>query len=86
MTSEEYRAWIARERAIEVARTNLVILLALSVAGFGAPLCGPFAAYYAHRNRGLLAGAHGVYLAMGYGSAALGAAYIGAALILAFSQ
>jgi hypothetical protein len=85
MTREELDAWRARERSVESARKVLVALFILSVAGVGAPLCGPFAAYYAHKKRELLAGAHGVYLAMGYGSAALGVAYVGAALVLAFA-
>lgn len=86
MTPDEYHAWVARERLVERTRKNLVALLALSLAGFAAPISGPLAAYIAHKNRRLLAGAHGVYLAMGYGSAALGAAYVGVALILAFAQ
>jgi hypothetical protein len=85
LTREQYDAWRARARSVEAARKVLVALFVLSVAGFGAPIAGPVAAYYAHKNRQMLVGPHGVYLAMGYGSAALGAAYVGVALVLAFA-
>ena len=85
MSPEDYTAWLAQERSIAAAQKALIVLFLLSIAGAGAPLCGPIAAIYAHRNRRRLAGAHGVYLAMGYGSAALGVAYVGAALVLAFA-
>jgi hypothetical protein len=85
MTREQYRAWQARERSVEGARKLLVTLFLFSLAGVTAPIAGPVAAFYAHRNRQLLVGPHGVYLAMGYGSAALGAAYVGVALVLAFA-
>jgi hypothetical protein len=85
MTRAELDTWRARERQIESAQKVLVALFVLSLAGVGAPICGPLAAYYAHARRTMLVGAHGVYLAMGYGAAALGAAYVGAALVLAFA-
>jgi hypothetical protein len=85
MTRAELDAWRAREREIQSAQRVLTILLVLSVAGVGAPICGPYAAHYAHARRAMLSGPNGVYLAMGYASAALGAAYIGAGLVLAFA-
>ena len=41
-----------------------------------APVVGPIAGVYAYRKRTLLAGTGGTYLAMGYGSAALGGCYL----------
>ncbi len=85
MTKREYYEWIDEERATATTTKVLVALFIVSLSGFGAPLSGPISAYYAHKNRRRLVGPHGVYLAMGYGSAALAAAYVGAALVLAFA-
>jgi hypothetical protein len=82
MTKKEYHDWVAREASIAEARKVLVGLFLLSIAGFGAPLSGPIAGIYAYRKRQKLAGANGVYLAIGYASAALGVAYVAAALTL----
>ncbi|MHC4818036.1 MAG: hypothetical protein ACYTF8_08270, partial [Planctomycetota bacterium] len=47
----------------------------LSLFGLPAPFVGPVAGIFAHSRRHLLAGAGGTYLAMGYGTAALGLTY-----------
>lgn len=51
------------------------MLFVLSLVGVTAPLAGPLAGLYAWFKRAVLAGTGGTYLAMGYGSAALGAIY-----------
>jgi hypothetical protein len=84
MTGAEYDAWRAREKSVASAQKILVGLFIASLAGFPAPLCGPIAATYAFKKRHDLAGAHGVYLAIGYGSAALGVVYLGTMLALVF--
>ncbi len=83
MEPREYRQWLAREGKIASARSVLVALFVATLAGFPAPICGPLAGLYAFRRRSELAGRDGVYLAIGYGSAALGAAYLVTVVVLA---
>jgi len=45
------------------------------LAGVPAPVLGPIAGWYAFTKRRQLEGSGGTYLAMGYGTAALGATY-----------
>jgi hypothetical protein len=85
MTAKEYEGWIRRTKAASSAQNLLTILFVASLTGFPAPICGPIAAIYAWKKRDQLAGAHGVYLAIGYGSAALGAAYLGTMVAVAFA-
>jgi hypothetical protein len=75
MTREEYRAWREGQAAQSRARTVLLAGFVLTAAGVTAPLAGPLSGLYAWRKRHLLAGSGGTYLAIGYGSAAIGAAY-----------
>jgi hypothetical protein len=85
MTREEYSAWRAREESLASSRKVLTALFLMSLAGFLAPLAGPIAGFYAFRQRKKLMGANGVYLAIGYGSAALGVTYVAAGIILTFA-
>jgi hypothetical protein len=80
MTRAEYDAHVGKERAIRRARIALIWMFVLSLVGVTAPLVGPIAGIYAHRKRDQLLGTGGTYLAMGYGSAAIGGFY---ALLLA---
>lgn len=72
MTAGDYQLWLDEQAAIARARKLLVVLFLLSLAIVTAPIAGPVAGLYARARRKLLAGTNGTYLAMGYGSAALG--------------
>jgi hypothetical protein len=76
MTNAEYRGWMDKQDSIKTARTALIWMFIFSLFGFTAPVVGPLAGVYAVMKRKLLAGTGGTYLAMGYGSAAIGAIYI----------
>lgn len=76
ISRDEYRAIVERERAVAGSRTALIWMFILSLLGLPAPVVGPIAGAYAYRKRTLLAGTGGTYLAMGYGSAALGGCYL----------
>ncbi len=82
MTIAEYDRFCADERGLATARKLLIGGFVLSLAGITAPLAGPLAGLYAWRKRKQLAGGGGTYLAIGYGSAALGAGY---ALLIALT-
>jgi hypothetical protein len=75
MTRPEYDAHVANERAMRRARRGLIWMFVFSLVGVTAPVIGPVAGIYAHRKRRQLLGTGGTYLAMGYGSAAIGAFY-----------
>jgi hypothetical protein len=75
MTPGEYGDWMAKQAAIARSRTLLITLFVLSLIGFTAPIAGPIAGIYAWLSRKRLSGTGGTYLAMGYGSAAVGAVY-----------
>jgi Prokaryotic RING finger family 1 len=75
MTGPEYSCWIADQQEIASSRTRLAWLFVLSMIGVAAPITGPIAGIYAYKKRKQLAGTGGTYLAMGYGSAALGSIY-----------
>lgn len=83
MTRSEYAQWSTGQEQIKTARTALVWMFIFSLIGFTAPVVGPIAGLYAHTKRKLLAGTGGTYLAMGYGSAAIGVAYALVILIIA---
>ena len=75
MTPADYAAWLDQQGAITRARRSLIALFLLSLLGVTAPIAGPIAGLYAWSRRDRLGGAGGTYLAMGYGSAAIGAMY-----------
>jgi hypothetical protein len=75
MTRIEYQAELTKEQEIKSARTALIWMFIFSLIGITAPVIGPIAGFYAFRKRERLAGTGGTYLAMGYGSAAMGAFY-----------
>jgi hypothetical protein len=75
MTPAEYGDWTLQQQAISSARSLLIVLFLFSLFGLTAPLAGPIAGVYAWVRRKKLAGTGGTYLAMGYGSAAMGAIY-----------
>jgi hypothetical protein len=75
MTQAEYAAWVGKEQANATSRKVLIFLFILSLVGFTAPVVGPIAGLYAFFKRKAMLGSGGTYLAMGYGSAALGAIY-----------
>jgi RING finger family protein len=75
MTVTEYLEWQSEQNAIGGARKTLVLLFILSLIGITAPIAGPIAGIYAFLKRKRLIGTGGTYLAMGYGSAAIGAIY-----------
>jgi hypothetical protein len=75
MTRAEYDAELGKERAMRRARTGLIVMFVLSLVGVTAPVVGPVAGLYAYLKRKQLLGTGGTYLAMGYGSAAIGVFY-----------
>ena len=75
MTREEYAEWVAQQDAIARSRRLLIALFVATLTGVSAPIAGPIAGIYAWLRRKRLAGTGGTYLAMGYGSAAIGAVY-----------
>jgi Prokaryotic RING finger family 1 len=75
MSRADYDAWCAEEAGRATARKVLIAGFLLSLAGVTAPLAGPLSGLYAWRKRRQLAGSGGTYLAIGYGSAALGVGY-----------
>lgn len=75
MTRAEYDAHLGRQRAIRHARIALSSMFVVTLLGLCAPLVGPIAGVYAYRKREQLLGTGGTYLAMGYGSAAIGLFY-----------
>lgn len=75
MTAEEHAEWKRRESDVATARRLLVLLFFLSLLVVTAPILGAVAGAYAHGRRESLAGPGGAFLAMGYGTAALGAVY-----------
>ena len=75
MTNAEYRAWQDEQKLLASARRKLAWMFIGSLAGVTAPVLGTIAGIYAYKKRTKLAGAGGTYLAMGYGSAALGGIY-----------
>lgn len=81
MTVTEYATWKEEQAALAGYRKLLVLLFILSLVAVTAPIAGPIAGAFAYLRRKQLAGQNGTYLAMGYGSAALGGMY--ALLILA---
>ena len=76
MTPSEYAAWTTSERQRQTASTALVWMFIFSLVGLTAPVVGPIAGVYAYRKRTLLKATGGSYLAMGYGSAVVGACYL----------
>jgi hypothetical protein len=76
MTAEEYAAWRAREAAVSSTKKVIIALFVLSLIGVLAPLAGFTAVVYARGKRRHLVGGDGTYLAMAYGSAAIGAVYM----------
>ena len=84
MTKSEYRQWTARQRQLGALRKAFVLLFLGSMTAILAPLLGAIAGVLAWTKRRDLAGADGVYLALGCGTALLGTAYacIGILLVL----
>lgn len=75
MSITDYADWTDQQAAISRARTVLAVLFIFSLIGVTAPVAGPIAGIYAWLRRAKLRGTGGTYLAMGYGSAAMGAVY-----------
>lgn len=82
MTKADYDEWFRAESRRKSARTALIWMFLLSLFGITAPVVGPIAGLFAYRRRKDLASAGGTYLAMGYGSAALGTCYLTMAIAL----
>lgn len=75
---------IETERAqLKSAKLTILWMFIISLFGAPAPITGTIAGVYAHRKRDLLAGAEGTWLAIGYGSLAIGATYALIILLLA---
>ena len=79
MSPLEYDEWQTSVAEIKSSKSLIGFLFICTLVGFLAPVTGPAAGLYAHSKREKLAGENGTFLALGYGSAALGGVY---ALIL----
>jgi hypothetical protein len=86
MTRDEYQEWSQGQRRIRRAKRVLLGLFVVSLLGVTAPLVGPIAGVYAGRNRVRLGGHAGTYLALGYGSAALGLTYAVILVLMALGR
>ena len=75
MTKDDYTTWLAREARRARSRTTLMVLFVFSLIGITAPVTGPIAGLFAYTRRRELAGTGGTYVAVGYGSAAIGVVY-----------
>ena len=76
MTNKDYREWTDKQARVNSARKALIWMFIASLVGFVAPVVGPLAGIFAFTKRKELANTGGTYLAMGYGSAAIGVMYI----------
>jgi hypothetical protein len=75
MTREEFGEWTQKESRIANARKALIWLFVFTLIGITAPLAGLIAGIFSFVRRKELAGTGGTYLAVGYGSAAIGLIY-----------
>jgi len=76
MTHADYAQWSGDQQALASARTLLIWMFVLSLFVVWSPLTGGIAGLYAFfKRKRLAAGGGGPYLAMGYGSAAIGAIF-----------
>lgn len=82
MTRAEYGAWRERKTLLRSTRRLLVLLFIFSLIGVTAPFLGFIAGCIAYTRRHGLAGSDGTYLAIGYGTAALGGVYTLTLLLL----
>lgn len=83
MSVADYFEWKSEQDELGSSKKLLIAMFLGTLVGVAAPLCGPAAGVYAYRHRERLAGENGTYLAIGYGSAALGAVYCLILLLLA---
>lgn len=79
---DEYQGWLAERNKVKELKILLVTLFVLSLTGLLAPLVGLAAGIVAWRQRRRLAGADGTFLALGYGTAVIGATYTLTILLL----
>lgn len=82
MTPAVYEAWLGEEQSRRRSRRWFVGLFLISLLGLPAPITGAVAGFLAYWHRGELAGEGGPLLALGYGTAALGALYCLAFVLL----
>lgn len=75
ITPQAYQEWTTYEHGRRVKRTALCTMFLLSMTGLAAPMAGLAAIVSTTRWRRELAGDYGAYLALGYGTAAIGAVY-----------
>lgn len=75
MTSAEYHKWLLDKEGRKNTKWYFVVLFAISLPALIAPATGIIAGWAAWAKREELAGEDGAFLALGYGTAALGAAY-----------
>jgi hypothetical protein len=75
MSISEYAEWKTEQEEVRTSKRLLVGLFVGSLVGVVAPVCGPISGVYTYLHRKQLAGENGTYVALGYGSAALGVVY-----------
>ena len=84
MSPGEYNLWIESRSGDAAIKRWLVVLFLVTLLGVLAPIAGPIAGIFAWTRRHRLIGSDGTFLAIGYGSAAIGVSYGVIALLLAF--
>ena len=75
MTQQEFQSWVSEGNKVKFAKRLIVVLFIITLIGLVAPLTGIIAGLFAYTQRERLAGANGTFLAIGFGSAAIGATY-----------
>ncbi len=76
MSREDYGGWVEERQALSRSAKLLIFLFIFSLVGIAAPFVGLAAGIYSFSRRRVLAGQYGTYLALGYGTAALGGVYL----------
>jgi hypothetical protein len=75
MTEEEYDEFASQQEAKKGARLRYILMFLASLTGVLAPPAGIAAVFFTWRERRMLVGHDGAYLALGYGTTVIGAAY-----------
>lgn len=75
MTAAQHQAWLEEQKIRVRNRRLFVALFLLSLFGWPAPFAGLFAGVQAYRHHEVLVGEDGPFLALGYGTAAIGGVY-----------
>lgn len=75
ITPPEYADWLAKNARRRETRRLLVVLFVLAILAIPAPIAGGVAAWVARSRRDLMTGPDGTFLALGWGTAVIGATW-----------